>query len=342
MKAAVVILNWNGQGFLEKFLPSVFEYTPNGIDIVVADNASTDSSLYFLASHYPQVQILENQSNLGYAGGYNVALKQLKHDVFILLNSDVEVTPGWTDSLMEVIIGDEKIAAVQPKIMSYHAKEYFEYAGAAGGYIDNDYYAFCRGRIFSELERDTGQYEGIQEVYWASGACMVVRAEYFFKAGGFDERFFAHMEEIDLCARFKNMGYKVMYTSFSTVYHVGGGTLSAESPFKTYLNFRNNLALITKNHNHSPLFAKLLKRVILDGAAAVQKAFQGNIKGVLAIFRAHMAFYLLIPYLLKQRRLIKAQGKNPNQEGVYPHSIIVSHFIKGNKKFNELKFNKLK
>ena len=248
MKVAVVILNWNGKSFLEKFLPSVFACNSSYAEIIVADNASTDDSVSFLKSKYPQIKIIQNSSNGGFAKGYNDALKLVEAEYYVLLNSDVEVTPNWIDSVIQLMDTDKSIAACQPKIRAFDDKKSFEYAGAGGGFIDKYGYPFCRGRILDTLEEDKGQYNDVREVFWATGACLFVRSECYHKVNGFDEDFFAHMEEIDLCWRLKNLGYKIMYSPNSTVFHVGGGTLNKTSPKKTYLNFRNNLILLCKNH----------------------------------------------------------------------------------------------
>jgi GT2 family glycosyltransferase len=247
MKTAVVILNWNGRNFLETFLPSVLEYSARCADVIVADNASTDDSVAFLQEHYPQIRIIEHPKNGGFSKGYNDALKQIDAEYYILLNSDVEVTPNWITPVIEMMDADPSIAACQPKLRSFEDRSQFEYAGAAGGFIDAYGYPFCRGRIFDVLEEDRGQYDDACEVFWATGACLFVRADLYHALGGLDEDFFAHMEEIDFCWRLKNNGHKVMYCPDSTVYHVGGGALPKSSPRKTYLNFRNNLALLVKN-----------------------------------------------------------------------------------------------
>ncbi|MCB0509691.1 MAG: glycosyltransferase family 2 protein, partial [Bacteroidetes bacterium] len=249
-RVAIVILNWNGKHWLEKFLASVLTYSdPSFCDVIVADNASTDNSLEFLKENFPDVQTIVFEKNHGFTGGYNRALKSLEHEYFVLLNSDIEVSKNWIEPIIRLMDGDKLIAACQPKILDYNKRDYFEYAGASGGYIDFLGYPFCRGRIFDALEKDEGQYDDAKRVFWASGACLFVRSEVYKKLGGLDEYFFAHMEEIDLCWRMQNEGYHVWVEPLSKVYHVGGGTLQSDSPKKTYLNFRNNLFLILKNYD---------------------------------------------------------------------------------------------
>jgi len=263
---AVVILNWNGKKFLEKFLPSVVSNSGDA-EIIMADNNSSDDSISFMAINYPNIRIIKNSENGGFAKGYNDALKQIKSDYYILLNSDIEVTPNWIDPLFDLMENDSMIAACQPKLRSYYQQDEFEYAGAAGGFIDKWGYPFCRGRIFGHLEKDEAQYENVEEVFWATGAAMFVRAKYFWEVGGLDEDFFAHMEEIDLCWRLKNKGYKIMVHPQSVVFHVGGGTLPKNSPTKTYLNFRNNFYLLYKNLPKKRFKRVFIFRLIWDGVA---------------------------------------------------------------------------
>lgn len=243
---AIAILNWNGQSWLEKFLPTVIQHSPN-TDVYVIDNASTDQSVDYLLAHFPSVKVIINKENTGFAGGYNNGLQHIDAEIYCLLNSDVEVTENWISPVVKLFEKDPDIAAIQPKILDYHRKNFFEFAGAAGGMIDNLGYPYCRGRIFENLEEDKGQYNDETEILWASGCSLFIRRKDFWEQNGFDERFFAHQEEIDLCWRLKNTGKKIYYTGESTVYHVGGGTLSRQSPQKTYLNFRNNLSMMLKN-----------------------------------------------------------------------------------------------
>lgn len=336
MKVAVVILNWNGQKFLEKFLPSVMDCNADFSEVIVADNASTDDSVLFLKNNYPQIRIIENRENGGFAKGYNDALNGVDAEYYVLLNSDVEVSPGWIDTVIQLMDSDTSIAACQPKIKAYDNKHTFEYAGAAGGFIDKYGYPFCRGRILDTIEADKGQYNDVREVFWATGACLFVRAELFQLVKGFDEDFFAHMEEIDLCWRLKNRGYKIMYCPDSTVFHVGGGTLHKTSPKKTYLNFRNNLILLCKNHPPHYFFFKLMWRMILDGVAGLKFLVAGEFAHFTAILKAHFNFYSTISATLAKRRVLKADIKKYTTTAVYLHSIIADYYLRGKKTFTEI------
>lgn len=321
-KVAVVILNYNGQKFLETFLPSVIEHA-DGYEIIIADNASTDASLAFLQNHYPTLKTIQLPTNQGFAGGYNNALKEIKAEYYVLLNSDVEVSANWTEPIIDLMDTDKSIAACQPKIRSYHQKTHFEYAGAAGGYIDWLGYPFCRGRVFDSYEEDRGQYDDTKEIFWATGACMFVRADVFHQLGGFDAHFFAHMEEIDLCWRMKNTGYKIMYVSASTVYHVGGGTLHKSNPRKTFLNYRNGLAMLYKNIPTDKLFSTILLRLVLDGISGIKLLVDGSFADFLAVIKAHFAFYAMIP---------KLKRKSPrNVSKIYQKSIVWEYFVKKQK-----------
>ena len=321
-KVAVVILNYNGQKYLETFLPSVINHN-DGYEIFVADNASTDDSINFIKSTFADIKTIQLPNNDGFAGGYNNALKEIEAEYYILLNSDVEVTPNWTKSIIELMDKDKSMAACQPKILSYHQKTHFEYAGAAGGYIDWLGYPFCRGRVFDSYEEDKGQYNDIREVFWATGACMFVRAEIFHQLNGFDIHFFAHMEEIDLCWRMKNQGKRIIYSSTSTVNHVGGGTLHKSNPRKTFLNYRNGLAMLYKNLPSNKLFSTILLRLILDGISGIKLLVDGSFADFLAIIRAHFAFYAMIP---------KLERKAPKQVNhIYQKSIVWEYFVKKKK-----------
>lgn len=330
MRVAVVILNWNGKSFLEKFLPTVIEYSTDA-NIYVADNASTDDSVTFLRSEFPSVKIIENGGNLGFAGGYNAALKHLEEDIFVLLNSDVEVTKNWIAPIAMLMETDTSIGACQPKILQYGNTDQFEYAGAAGGFIDKHGFPFCRGRIFHHLENDKGQYDNRREVFWATGACMFVRSSAYKELGGLDDDFFAHMEEIDLCWRMKRAGYKIMVEPFSEVHHVGGGTLSKSNPRKTYLNFRNGLELLIKNLPRKRLISTLLIRMVLDGIAAWKFLLSGQSSDFLAVFKAHMTFYKGI-----RKSFSKRNGNYENINSVYQKSIVFSHFLGSVKEFSQL------
>ena len=333
INTAVVILNWNGIKWIQKFLPTIIEKS-NEANIYIADNASNDESVDFVNNNYPSVKIIQNFSNEGYAKGYNDALKKLDEKYYILINSDIEVTDNWINPIINLMEQDTSIAACQPKILDYTNRDNFEYAGASGGYIDNLGYPYCRGRIFSDLEKDVNQYDDIKEVFWASGACLFIRAESFKDINGFDNDFFAHQEEIDLCWRLKNNGFKVMVNPKSTVFHVGGGTLKSASPFKTYLNFRNNLFMLFKNLPFLELLVTLLLRLPLDGIAAL--TFIKKEKGilhVLSVLRAHLVFYVSIPLLFIKRVRI---NQKDNLVGKSNFSILYKYYILGIKKFSEL------
>jgi len=325
LKFAIVILNWNGKKLLEQFLPSVIIHSHEA-DIYVADNASTDESIAFLRTTYPDVTIIQNKENGGYAKGYNDALKQVEADVFCLLNSDVEVTKNWLSPIKDTFINETNTAIIQPKLLDYKNKGYFEYAGAAGGFIDKYGYPYCRGRIFDTIEKDLGQYNDTSEIFWASGACLFIRSQVFHELNGLDEHFFAHMEEIDLCWRAKNLGYAIKYVGQSTIYHVGGATLSNSNPKKTYLNFRNSLYALTKNAKGN-IASKIFVRLILDGIASVKFLFEFKFKHIIAILKAHISFYLHLKYLLKQRKETKNKIKYYQRT-----SIVFDYFV--NKKDN--------
>ncbi|MFS4469062.1 glycosyltransferase family 2 protein [Maribacter sp. 2210JD10-5] len=330
MRIAVVILNWNGEILLERFLPSVLKYSSTA-DIYVADNASTDESVLFLKKNYPQVKIIQNIANGGFAKGYNDALEYVDADVFCLLNSDVEVTENWLVPIEALFQENPEVAIVQPKILDLLKKDHFEYAGAAGGFIDQFGYPFCRGRIFQSLERDNGQYNDITEIFWATGACMFVRSTAFKELNGFDADYFAHQEEVDFCWRAKNHGYKVYYNGTSKVYHLGGSTLSNMNPKKTYLNFRNSLFSITKNLPFKKAFAIIFVRLVLDGIAALRFIFQFRFKHCFAILRAHLSFYRQFPKMYKKREKTKFLLKYYTAK-----SIVWSYFVNGIKNFNIL------
>ncbi|MBA3971769.1 MAG: glycosyltransferase family 2 protein [Bacteroidetes bacterium] len=336
MKVAVVILNWNGVKFLEKFLPSVLSCNSLDSEIIIADNASTDTSIEFLRNNYSKLRIIQNTVNGGFAKGYNDALKSVEAEYFVLLNSDVEVTPGWIDAIVAMMDKDHSIAACQPKIKAFDNKKLFEYAGAAGGFIDKYGYPFCRGRILDTLEEDKGQYDDVREIFWATGACLFVRSECYNKVHGLDEDFFAHMEEIDLCWRLKNLGYKIMYCPDSVVYHVGGGTLNKTSSKKTYLNFRNNLILLCKNHPSNLLFFKIIFRMILDGVAAFKFLLSGQSIHFWAVVKAHKSFYGSLSKTLEKRKELKKNITAYTTTAVYLHSIIADYYIRGKKTFKEI------
>ncbi len=361
-KVSVVILNWNGRSFLEKFLASVINSTYKNIQIIVADNKSDDSSLNYLKSigfqHYninsnfcPGAKlILELRDNYGFAKGYNNALKQISDsDIFILLNSDVEVSPNWIEPVLELFENDSQVAAAMPKVLMQSNKSLFEHAGAAGGWIDKFGYPFCRGRIFGDLETDNGQYDDISEVFWASGAALFIRSDLFLKAGGFDEYFWAHMEEIDLCWRLKRANYKIMVCPKSVVWHVGGGSLAQDNPKKIYLNFRNSLVALLKNKNSiGSALATVFIRLLLDAVAAMMFLLKGNFKHIIAIIRAHWHFFGSIFRHLRRRKDDKIKineiafrnNAEFNSNGLFNKSIVYAHFVKKLKKFTDLELNK--
>tara|TARA_R110000868_G_scaffold88505_1_gene246727 strand:- start:688 stop:1677 length:990 start_codon:yes stop_codon:yes gene_type:complete len=314
MKIAVVILNWNGKKLLEQFLPSIVENSKEAT-IYVADNASTDDSVAFVKSSFPSIIIIENDVNGGYAKGYNDAVKNLKEDILCLLNNDVEVSKNWLSPIIDIFNNEQNTAIVQPKLLDFNRKDYFEYAGAAGGFIDKFGYPYCRGRIFNTIEKDSGQYNDVADIFWASGACLFIRNQIFKKLNGLDESFFAHMEEIDLCWRAKNLGYKIKYAGSSEIYHVGGATLSNTNPKKTYLNFRNSLYTLTKNAKGN-LFILILTRLILDGIAGVKFLFEFKFQHIAAIIHAHYSFYKHFHVLLKQRQSAPNKIKYYNKRSI--------------------------
>ena len=322
---AIVILNWNGKSHLENFLEKVVLYSGN-CRIILADNASTDDSIEYVRKNFPSVEIIQNKENGGFAKGYNDALKFVEAEFYILLNSDIEVTPNWVEPLFEVM-KDPTIAGCQPKILSYQNKDLFEHAGASGGYLDKNYFPFCRGRIFDQFETDSGQYDGETEIFWATGAALLIRSKLYHESGGLDEYFFAHMEEIDMCWRLKKQGYRFVVVPKSQLFHVGGGTLSYSSPKKLYLNFRNSLFMIVKNHE-GILFFKLFNRMILDGLAAVRFLVRGEFRNFSGVFNAHMAMYYRFRILLNQRKEIKGKSTKFNSTGLYKANILWAYYFK--------------
>lgn len=325
---AIVILNWNGKHLLETFLPSVTQYSEEA-KIYIADNASTDDSVDFLRLNYPELKIIQNSINGGYAKGYNDALKQVEEPIYCLMNSDIEVTANWLQPIIKEFNADPESVIIQPKLLDYNKKTHFEYAGAAGGFIDKYGYPFCRGRIFETIEEDTGQYNDTIPIFWASGACFFIKKSVFNSLNGFDESYFAHMEEIDLCWRAYNKGYLTKYINNSTVYHVGGATLDASSPKKTYLNFRNSLFTLTKNAKGN-ITLLILARLILDGIAAFKFLIEFKPNHLFAILKAHLSFYRHLPELLKKRKAILQKA------GYYQtKSIVYDYFILKNKTFTK-------
>lgn len=335
-KTAIVILNWNGRHMLERFLPSVTSHCPDDAEVVIADNGSTDDSLEFLNTHYPTLRTISLDRNYGFAEGYNRAIAQIDADYYVLLNDDVEVTPNWVGPVVAMMEQDSTIAMAQPKMLMYDQRDTFEYAGGAGGYIDKYGYPFCRGRMFNTLEQDHGQYDDPCEIFWASGAAMFVRASVWRQLGGLDGDFFAHMEEIDFCWRAKNAGYRAVYCPQSVIYHVGGGTLPKSSPHKTFLNFRNNMALLYKNLPQRRLHWVLALRMILDGVASLKFLAEGHPKELAAVYKAHQAFRQWKPQLKAKR-----QQNNPHEVScIYQGRLLIDYYLLGKKKFSQLKFKK--
>lgn len=338
---AIVILNYNTRAHLETFLPSVVAHSGNA-RIVIADNASSDDSVAWLSAHYPALEIIRLPRNYGFAQGYNEALNRIEARYYILLNSDVQVSPGWLPPLIAAMEADPMLAAVQPKIRAYAQPGQFEYAGGAGGWLDALGYPFCRGRIFNSLEQDQGQYDDPAPCAWASGAAMLIRADLYRQFGGFDGAYFAHNEEIDLCLRLRRAGYRIRCIPTSVVFHLGGGSLAYSSPFKVFLNFRNSLLTLLKNEPTPLLAPKLLARLCLDGVAGVRFLFKGEFRAILAVVRAHFSFYGMLGAAWRKRqeiaRLISAaRVAPPNRDGIYSGSIVFAHYVRRIKKFSDLK-----
>lgn len=335
-KVSVVILNWNGENFLRKFLPNVISNTiTTGVDVIIADNGSTDGSIPFLENSYPTIRIIKLDKNYGFASGYNLAFKQVESEYYVLLNSDVDLPQGWLNPLIQFMDFNKNTAACMPKIMDYNRPTHFEYAGAAGGFIDILGYPYCRGRILSCIEEDKGQYDTPLEIFWASGACLFIRSNVYWEAGGLDDDFFAHMEEIDLCWRLKNLGYSNWCVPSSKVYHVGGGTLPNNNPRKLYYNYRNSLYMLFKNLPKRSLFIILFVRLILDGLSALAYLINGKFGFLKAVFMAHYSFWSKIRTLRKKRESFKGNiVKKDNQ--ILNRSIIVDFFLRKKKTFNRL------
>ncbi len=336
IKVAVVILNFNGRDLLQKFLPSIIQFSPSA-KIFLADNHSSDDSVELVREEFPSIEIISIPENRGFCGGYNYALQKVEADYYVLLNSDVEITPRWIEPAIELFEKDASIGAIQPKILSYHHKNKFEYAGAGGGFIDTLGYPFCRGRVFNVLEEDQGQFNDTLPVFWASGACLFIRSSLFHSVGRFDEDFFAHMEEIDLCWRIQQTGIQIYYQGKSTVYHIGGGTLSTSNPKKTYFNFKNGLSLMVKNMTALELVYKLPLRFMLDWIASAKFLLQGAGKDSLSVIKAQVHFLAGFRKDLAKRKvnnLIRPRGLP-----IYPRSIAFDHFLLQKKKFKDLRFN---
>jgi GT2 family glycosyltransferase len=331
---AIVILNWNGKHHLQQFLPSVLSTQYPNYKVIVADNASTDGSVDFLAATYPQIEIIQLIKNFGFAKGYNEALKEVAAEYYMILNSDVEVTPGWLAPIIDLLQGDIDYAACQPKILSFKNKSFFEYAGAAGGWLDAYGYPFAKGRVFDICEEDRNQYNDTSEVFWASGAALAIRSEVFHKMKGFDEYFFAHQEEIDLCWRMQTAGYKIFCCPESVVYHVGGGTLPRGNSKKTFLNFRNNQIMLAKNLPPAEKWWKIPYRMMLDTISAVKGLFSGDGGYFVAIFTAHLAFLYWLFFKRHKRKAVKK--KLVQLKGLYKGNIAWQHFVKKKKSFSEI------
>lgn len=332
MKTAIVILNWNGKQLLEQFLPSVVNFSSQEAEVYLADNASTDDSIEFVRQHFPTVKIVQNLVNGGYAKGYNDALQHIEADIYCLVNSDIEVTQNWLAPIIDTFKKEPNTVIIQPKILDFKDKTKFEYAGAAGGFIDAFGYPYCRGRLFNDLETDNGQYNDSTEIFWASGACFFIRSEVFHQLNGFDEDFFAHQEEIDLCWRAKNSGHTIKYVGNSTVYHVGGATLDTLNPRKTFLNFRNSLLNLTKNLPASKLFPIVFSRLVLDGLAGIKFLSEGKPAHLLAILKAHFSFYTHFTKFIKKRK-----GFSKKSNYFLHTSVVWQYYVKGRKLFDQLK-----
>lgn len=329
MKIAVVILNWNGRHLLETFLPSVVSFSKEAT-ICIIDNASEDTSLAYVQEYFPEIQIVRNEKNEGFAKGYNEGLKKIQADVYCLLNSDVEVSENWLSAPISIFSQEKNVAVIQPKILNFNQKETFDYAGAAGGFIDKYGFAFCRGRLFHSIEKDFGQYDDQRPIFWASGACFFVRSEVFHQFGGFDEDFFAHQEEIDLCWRIFNAGKTILYTPKSVVYHLGGGTLSFDNPKKNYLNFRNSLFMLLKNLPKNQLFSIIFLRLVLDGIAGIRFLFSGKISFMTGIIKAHFSFYRKLFHFYKKR---ENQQRN---DYFLTKSVVYLYFLKKKRFFQNI------
>ena len=337
MSTAIVILNWNGEKYLEQFLPVLIQNTQiPDVEIFVADNASTDSTLLILEEKFPAVKIIVLDNNYGFAGGYNKALAQIKSDYYVLLNSDVEVTHGWLQPLIKYMDEHSEVAACQPKVRAFHRRTHFEHAGAAGGFIDRFGFPFCRGRVLGLAEEDKGQYDDVVDIFWATGACLMAHSEAYWKVGGLDDEFFAHMEEIDLCWRIKSRGLRIVCIPESVVYHIGGGTLNVESPHKTYLNFRNNLLMLYKNLPSKLLKKTLFWRCLFDYAAAFQLLVTGKPQNAKSVFKARCDYKRMRPDFEEKRKENLLYAITDNQSDIFQKSIVIDYYLKGEKTFKLL------
>ncbi|HTO15373.1 MAG TPA: glycosyltransferase family 2 protein [Edaphocola sp.] len=335
---AVVILSYKSIEWHKLFLPKIIEQSSSGYDVVIVDHASPDDTSLFIKEHFPSVKLLRLEKNIGFAGGYAAALEQIKAKYFVLLSSDFEVTDYWFPPLIDLMESNPEIGALQPKIRYWKQRELFEYAGAAGGFMDKWGYMFCRGRVFNTLEEDIGQYDDSVEVFWASGGCLMVRSDAYFKAGALDVDLYAHMEEIDLCWRLQNMGYKIAAVGASTVFHVGGSIISYGSPQKTFYNYRNNLIIILKNEKWSKVLWLIPLRLVLDGVSCILFLKEGNFKNIWAVLKAHFSFYSKFGFWKKKRQVNDSKKTNKSLKTVYPRSIIIDYFLKHKKHFKDLNY----
>lgn len=338
IETAVVLLTYNSRSLVKDFLPKIVAYTPvsDTIEIIVVDNASTDQTYEYVSGHFPQLRIIRFEENQGFTGGYIKSLAQIEAKNYVLVSSDIEVTPNWFQPAIDLLNASDDIAVVQPKVMSFSERDKFEHAGAAGGYIDSLGYPFCRGRIITEVEQDLGQYNDVAEIFWASGACFFIKSDAWKLADGFDRGFFAHMEEIDMCWRLKGMGYRIMYQPESVIYHMGGFVIKYGSPEKIYRNHRNNILMLIKNLPTADLFWKLPVRFVLDYVAAVSMLVEKNPKGAAQVFNAHLDIALNFGKWWHKRKKTQKTKNNSNNTGIYNKSIIVAFFLKGKKRFSDL------
>ncbi len=339
-KVAIALLTYNNRDLLEQFLQPIIDTTPQNGDygIFVIDNASTDNTQEYLQQFKDRIHIVTVKVNKGFTNGYKVGLAQIDADIYCMISSDVEVSPGWLEPVIDVFDNDQAVAVVQPKIKSWHRKDEFEYAGASGGYIDYQGYPFCRGRIFYTIEKDTGQYDDVQEVFWASGACFFIRAELYHSSGGLDDDFYAHMEEIDLCWRLKNQGHKIMVCPQAEVYHVGGAVIAYGSPQKVYRNHRNNLIMLMKNLPSNEVFWKIFLRLLMDALAFLNMIGRGQVKASFSIISAHWNFFLNLGKWRAKRNAIQRQVSVHSTTGIFPKSIVFAYFRHGKSKFSALRW----
>ena len=338
-KVGVVVISYNGAELLEKFIPPILASDYDDFEVYVIDNASTDDTQELLKEKFPEVKIITLTENKGFTNGYVEGLKHVTNEYYVLISSDIEVTHNWIRPIIDLMDSDTQIAACQPKVKSWDDKSRFEYSGSAGGYIDRFGYPFCRGRMFFTMEEDTGQYEDTRETFWATGGCLFIRSELYNRSGGLDNDFYAHMEEIDLCWRLKNMGYKIMVCPEAMVYHVGGHIIAYGSAAKIYRNFRNSLITNLKNMPLSELIWKIPLRLCLDLVYQIKVLLAGNFKEYFAIFRAHLHFWIYLPKWLAKRRQVQKLPKNPNKTGVYQGSIVYDYFIRKKEHFSDLDFH---